>query len=176
MLRKFDWAFRKIEKFFSVLSWIVAVLVSMLIVIDIVLRFLFDRPLPATWEISEVFMPLIVFLAFSYTLAIDAHVRVTLFRDRFPSKMRLCSDIFANAVSFVICAMITYWSGIRFWESFIINEEILAAIKIPWWIGKSAMPIGFGLFAIRYLILLLYDLSGQQYETETPTDAEKFVT
>jgi len=169
-------AFRKVEKFFSVISWIVALAVSALIVVDIVMRFLFDMPLPATWEISEVFMPLIVFLPFAYTLAIDAHVKVTLFKDRMPPKMQLASGIFSNAISFVICAMITYWSAIRFWESFIINEEILAAIKIPWWIGKGAMPVGFGLFAIRFLILLIYDLSGEEYTIEAPTDAEKFVT
>ena len=176
VLRKVDMAFRKIEKFFASVSWIVALLVSALIVLDVFLRFVFDKPLPATWEISEVFMPLIVFLSFAYTLTINAHVRVTLFKDRMPPKIRLASDIFANAISFVICAMITYWSAIRFWESFVINEEMLAAIKIPWWIGKGAMPVGFGLFAIRYLILLFYDLSGQEYTIDAPTDAEKFVT
>jgi TRAP-type C4-dicarboxylate transport system permease small subunit len=176
MLRKFDMVFRKIEKFFSAISWIVALLVSALIVVDVSLRAVFDKPLPATWEISEVMMPLIVFLSFAYTLAIDAHVKVTLFRDRMPPKVQAAAEIFSYAISFVICAMITYESALYFWESFVINEEMLAAIRIPWWVGKAAMPLGFGLFAIRFLILLFYDLSGQEYTVEAPTDAEKFVT
>ena len=176
MLRNIDRAFKKIEKFFSALSWIVALLISILIVIDVFLRAVFNSPLPATWEISEVFMPIIVFLPFAHTLAIDAHVRVTLFRDRVPPKARVAFEVFSNAISFVICAMITYYSAIRFWESFVINEEILAAIKIPWWIGKAAMPVGFGIFAIRFLILFFYKVSGQEYKIDAPADADKFVT
>ena len=176
MLRKFDKAFKKVEKFLSSLSWLVALLISILIVVDVFLRFVFNKPLPATWEISEVFMPLIVFLPFAHTLAVDAHVKVTLFKDRVSPNLRTAFSIFGNLVSFVMCALITIYSGIRFWESFVINEEILAAIKIPWWIGKAAMPIGFGIFSIRFLILLFYNLSGQEYKIDAPTDAEKFVT
>ena len=176
MLRKIDNILKKIEKSFSALSWVVALLITILIVVDVFLRFVFNSPLPATWEISEVFMPLIVFLPFAYTLAVDAHVRVTLFKDRVPPSLRAAFSIFGNLIAFVMCALITIYSGIRFWESFVINEEILAAIKVPWWIGKAAMPIGFGIFSLRFLLLLFYDLSGQEYQIEAPTDAEKFVT
>ena len=176
VLRKIDRVMKKVEKALSVLSWIVALLISLLIVIDVFLRFVFDHPLPATWEISEVFMPLIVFLPFAHTLAIDAHVRVSLVKDRVSPKTRAAFEIFANAISFVMCAMITYWSWLRFWESFKINEEILAAIKIPWWIGKGAMPLAFGIFTIRFLIFLMFNLSGQKYTIEEPVDTQKYVT
>ncbi len=176
MLIKIDKAFKKVEKFLSAISWIVALLISILIVVDVFLRAVFNKPLPATWEISEVFMPLIVFLPFAHTLAIDAHVKVTLFKDRVSPEVRTGFEILSHALSFVICAMITYYSAIRFWESFVINEEILAAVKLPWWIGKAAMPVGFGVFAIRFLILFFYKVSGQEYKIDAPADVDKFVT
>jgi TRAP-type C4-dicarboxylate transport system permease small subunit len=176
VLRKIDRVIKKVEKFLSTVSWIVAILISLLIVIDVFLRFVFNHPLPATWEMSEVFMPLIVFLPFAHTLAIDAHVRVSLIKDRVPPQVRVVFEVFSNTISFVMCAMITYWSWLRFWESFKINEEILAAIWIPWWIGKGAMPLAFGVFAIRFLIFLLFNLSGQQYKIEEPADTQKYVT
>jgi TRAP-type C4-dicarboxylate transport system permease small subunit len=49
-----------------------------------------------------------------------------------------------------------------------MNEEILAAIKLLWWVGKFAMPVGLGFFALRFLLQLFFDLARQKY----PIDAE----
>jgi TRAP-type C4-dicarboxylate transport system permease small subunit len=121
-------------------------------------------------------MPLIVFLPFAHTLAIDAHVRVSLLKDRVQPKTRMFFEVFSNSISFVMCAMITYWSWLRFWESFRINEEMLAAIWIPWWVGKGAMPLAFGIFSVRFLILLSFNLSGLPYKIEEPVDTQNYVT
>lgn len=147
------------ERYLSVISWIAALFITFLIIIDVFLRFVFNAPLPATWETSEVVMPYIVFFAFAYTLKKDGHVRVTLFLDRLPSKARFRVEVFRNLVSFGMCALFTYWSWLRFWHSFIVREEILAAIYIPWFLGKFAMPIGMGMFAIQYLFEVVQDLS-----------------
>lgn len=150
---KTDQAFQKTEKILTIISWVVALCVTMMIVMDIVLRFIFDYPLPASWEISEVSMPCIVFFPFAYTLSIDAHVRVSLLKDRVSPKTRIVFSIFTNVISFALCVMLTYWSWLRFLESYKMGEEILAAIRIPWWPGKLAMPIAMGVFAARFLFL-----------------------
>jgi TRAP-type C4-dicarboxylate transport system permease small subunit len=153
---------QRVEKFLTAISWIVSVLVTLMFVVDIFMRFLFKRPLPASWEIAEVCMPLIIFLPFAYTLTIDAHVRVSIVKDRLPPKIRLGFETVSNSIAFIICAMFTYWAWLYFWDSFIINEEMLAAIKIPWWVGKMAMPIGMGFFTFRYLILVFRSLAHQK--------------
>jgi hypothetical protein len=58
-----------------------------------------------------------------------------------------------------------YMSGLNFWESFAINETMLAAIKLYWWIGKLAMPLGTAMIAIEcayQLFLLLIDSTDLQ--------------
>jgi len=152
----------QVERFLSVVSWIASLFITFMIVIDVFLRFVFNAPLPASWEMSEVVMPYIVFFAFAYTLNKNAHVRVTLFVDRLPPNARFWCEVLRKIVSFGMCALFTYWSWLRFWDSYIIREEILAAIYIPWYIGKFAMPVGMGIFAIRYLLQALQDLSEHQ--------------
>ena len=161
MLKRIDNGIVGIEKVLTALSWMVALFVTLMIVTDVFLRFVFNHPLPASWEISEICMPFIVFFPFAHTLRIDGHVRVSLVKDRVPEKVRLGFDLFAQIVSFLICAILTYYSWGRFWESFKMDEEILAAIRLPWWVGKGAMPIGFGMFAIRYLLQILFGLKGR---------------
>jgi len=153
---------QQVEKYQTIISWIAALFITFMIVIDVFLRFVFNAPLPATWEMSEIVMPYIVFFAFSYTLARNGHVRVTMFMELLPPKARFGCDIFRIIISFIMCALFTYWSWLRFWDAFLIKEEILAAIYIPWFVGKFAMPVGMATISIRYLLQLVEIFSKRQ--------------
>ena len=161
-LAKVDVTLQKVEKGLTDISWIVCVFLTFMIVIDVTLRFFFNRPLPASWEISEILMPYIVFFPFAFTSTVNAHVRVSLVQDLMPKKIQWSFDLISASISFFLCAMLTYWSWVRFWESFVTGEEILAAISLPWWVGKMAMPIGLGMFTVRYLMQFLLKLSREK--------------
>ena len=158
ILDKFNSVFKKIERGLTEISWIVCLSILFLIVIDVFLRFFFNRPLPATWEINEISMPIIVFLPFAFTATINGHVRVSLFRDRMSPRIKRLFDMISNLLCFAICSLLTYYSWVRFVESFRMNEEMLAAIRVPWWPGKMAMPIGMFMFTIRYLMQFFFNL------------------
>jgi TRAP-type C4-dicarboxylate transport system permease small subunit len=143
-----------IERYFSHVSWVVSIFVTLMIVVDVSMRYVFNIPLPASWEMSEVLMPYIVFLPLAYTSTLGLHVKVSILRDRVSGKGQIILDVIANSISFLMCVLLCYYSWLRFWESFLQNETILAVIWIPWWFGKFAMPVGMGLFAIRYFIQL----------------------
>jgi len=144
-----------IENVLTVISWCVTLFITFMIVIDVFLRFAFNKPLPASWEISEVIIPYIVFFALAKALTEGAHVKVSIITNLLPPKAQVACAFFSNLFSLCICVPFTYWSWLRFWDSFVIREEILAAIKIPWWLGKVAMPIGLGVFCARYAYSLV---------------------
>lgn len=152
-----DRFFERLEEGMIHLAWIVTLLMTIMIVTDVLLRFLFNHPLPASFEISAVAMPYIVIVGFAYTLNKGIHVRVSMISDRLSERTQLWFRFVRNIVSFAMCVLLTYWSFIRFWDSFLIGEEMLAAISIPWWIGKFGMPIGFAMFGIRFLIMIAKD-------------------
>jgi TRAP-type C4-dicarboxylate transport system permease small subunit len=154
-IEKADKIFANIEQFLVIISWSTTLAIMLLTVVDVLMRFLFNLPFPATWEMSEVIMPYIVVFGFAYTLTIKSHVRVTLVVDRLSVKMRAILLRFTNLISLGVCLLFAYFSWIKFWKSFLINEEILAAIRIPWWIGKFALPIGMAAFGVRYFFNLI---------------------
>ncbi len=154
-LAKVDRVFRSIEKILIVISWSTTLGIMFLTVIDVLMRYFFNLPFPATWEMSEVLMPYIVVFGFAYTLTIKAHVRVTLVVDRLSLRVRDVLLRFTNAVSLGVCILFTWASWLKFWKSFLLNEEILAAIRIPWWIGKFALPVGMAAFGARYFFNLI---------------------
>jgi C4-dicarboxylate transporter DctQ subunit len=155
MLRQAERGLQAIEKVMVVISWAVTLFITFMIVIDVFLRFAFNKPLPASWEISEVVMPYIVFFALSRALAVGAHVQVTIVTTLFNRKGQRVCEIIATLICIIVCVPLTYWSWLHFWSAYRIGEEILAAIKIPWWLGKFAMPIGLGTFTLRYLFNLV---------------------
>ena len=154
-LTRYEGGFQRASKAVVILTRIALIFLIFMLVIDVFLRFALNSPLPASVEIGRVIMPYIVFIPFAYTLYTGQHIQITILTDRLPSKGRAWCERLDYMVGFVISALLTYWGWLHFWESFVIREEILAAIYVPWWVGKFAMPIGMALFTIAFLIRLV---------------------
>jgi len=158
MLEKVHRIEKKMETVLTMISSVVTVSLTLMIVVDVIGRYFFNSPLPATWEIGEICMPYIVFLPFAYALTRGNHVQVGLVKNLFSQKVQRIFGIITDIISLALCMAITYWAWIRFWESYQLGEEMLAAVEILWWWGKIAMPVGIGLFTISFLFQLIYKL------------------
>lgn len=134
---------------------------TLMIFTDVALRFIFNAPLPASAEMSELIMPYIAFCALAYTLFKGSHIRITLFIEHASASVRMTLDIICCVFGLLCCAAFTYYSWLLFWQSVIINEEMIAIIKLPWWVGKFSMPLGFFFFTMRYLLNLIDICSGK---------------
>jgi TRAP-type C4-dicarboxylate transport system permease small subunit len=131
---------------------IALVMLTFMITFDVGSRFAFNAPLPATVELSELLMAYIVFLAMGYTLSQGLHIRVSVLFEFIPKSAKVYFDLIAAAVGICFCAMVTYYSWTFFLHSFEIREEMLAVVKLPWYVGKFAMPVGFLFFMIHYIV------------------------
>jgi TRAP-type C4-dicarboxylate transport system permease small subunit len=160
-LNGMQWVLDKSDRFMINLTGFVLVFMTLMIVVDVALRVLFNSPLPASAESVELMMPYIAFCALAYTLAIGAHVRISILVEKLPVKYRPYLEWLVSLVGLGFCALLTYVSWTFFWESFVINEEMLAIIKLPWWVGKFAMPLGFFVMTLRYLFNLVAVMAGR---------------
>ena len=121
----------------------------LMITADTFFRFVLLQPFPATVEISQLVEPYVIFLPMAFALAAGSHVRVTMLTSRLGPKAEFFSDCLAYAVGFFFFAVMTYISWFSFWQSFVINETVLAAIKLYWWTGRFAMPLGMAAVTIE---------------------------
>jgi len=127
---------------------------AFMITYDVIVRFLFNAPLPASVEISTLMEPYVVFLPFAYTLARHTHVRVTIITMRLPERLSLSLDILVYILDLLFFALLCYFSWLEFYKSFLAGEIMLAAIRLPWWSGKFAMPLGLFFICIQCLLHL----------------------
>lgn len=138
--------------------------------VDVILR-AFKNPFPASVEISQLIEPWVIFLPFAYTLAMDRHVKLGLLTLRLPRFWKLLSDLFALLIALLLFAALTWFSWLDFRQSWGINEIMMAAIILPWWIGKMAMPIGMGLLTMQCVISAIFVLE----EYKNPSAEQKMV-
>jgi TRAP-type C4-dicarboxylate transport system permease small subunit len=146
---------RTVNKFLVYVSSFALIFMACMIVYDVFMRYVFNSPLPASVEASELIEPYVVFLPFAFALYADRHVRVTFITSRFPTRIRLATEIFVYLLCFVFFVIICYYSWLEFWQSYEINETMLAAIKLPWWVGKFSMPVGMAFIAAEAALTIL---------------------
>lgn len=139
--------------------------------LDVALRYLLNAPLPASVELSQLIESWVIFLPFAYTLAMGRHVKVGLLTLRLPPRLKLFSDLFALALGLALFAVLTFYSWQDFYQSWSINEIMMAAIILPWWAGKLAMPIGMALLCAQSVVTAL--LVVEKYKN--PSGEQKIV-
>jgi len=54
----------------------------------------------------------------------------------------LASDNYVYFVDFILFALLSYWSWLFFWQSFLEGEIMWVPTKLPWWIDRLSMFIG----------------------------------
>jgi TRAP-type C4-dicarboxylate transport system permease small subunit len=149
-----DRKFRQTNFVLVAIAGTTLIAMAFMITYDVIVRFLFNAPLPASVEISTLMEPYVVFLPFAYTLARHAHVRVTIITMRLPERLSLSLDVLVYILDLLFFALLCYFSWLEFYKSFLAGEIMLAAIRLPWWSGKFAMPLGLFFICIQCLLHL----------------------
>ena len=70
-----------------------------LTVCDVLGRFIFNRPIPGTFEVTKILFALSVFFSLSVSQYRGENLGITILYDRFPRMVRVVLDIFAAVLS-----------------------------------------------------------------------------
>lgn len=164
--------FKKVNNVLVALSGTTLICMASMVTYDVIVRYVFNSPLPASVEISMLMEPYVVFLPFAYTLAKRAHVKVNVFSMLLPDRIRNICNIFADSLDLIFFSLLCYFSWLEFYESYEVGEIMLAAIRLPWWSGKLAMPLG--MFFICLQCILHLGISVQSIgRSDKQTDAQR---
>ena len=128
---------RFIEKFSHPLSRIadsvgrvILALMVILISLDVVLRYFFNRPIKGSYELIEFMMVLVVFLGLAYTQVRKGHVSITLFTGKLsPGQLSVILSI-TYLLCIIIFSLIT-WRGILQAEALRVNGTSSDLLFIP---------------------------------------------
>jgi TRAP-type C4-dicarboxylate transport system permease small subunit len=126
---------------------------------EVLMRYAFNAPIPGHLEGSELLMPIIVFLAISYTQATHGHVGMDLALDMLAPGTRRWALIGTLMVSILVCGVLAYFSFKSAYQLWLYDDVTMSPPYFKTWPSAAAIPLGYGLISVRMYIqvLNLYD-------------------
>jgi len=140
-----------IQRAFMVLCGVMFMTMMFLGTGDVFGRFLFNKPITGTLEISTVLMAGIALLGWAYTQRRRQQIRVDLFISRFQPRVQAIADFAVLLLSLILFAVITQQSAllaVLYWE----EGRIFQTLKFPIAPFYFFVPVGAFLLCLELII------------------------
>lgn len=150
---------RSITSTLRVIAMSVLVMLMLLGAIDVIGRYLLDRPIRGSYGISEVMLVAIVFFGWAYTLSVEGHVRLDTLVSRLRPRVQAISGFITSFIALVIFSLITWRSALKAigtWGTY----EVIDVIDIPLFPFQFFVSIGAFALCLELIIQMLHFLTG----------------
>ena len=170
--RKAELVLRRAESFLAYLSAAIILFVMTYVLAEVLMRYAFNSPLPGHLEGAELLLPMIVFLAVSYTQSRNGHVGMSLVIDLLPTDARRVTDIFTLTLSALTCAVLAYFGAKQALFSWQIDDVTMTPPYWPIWPSAAVVPIGYLFLAIRMFLQVLQQAAPDRFPEPLVDDPE----
>ena len=136
-------------------SVVVILLVMVFVGAEVVMRYAFNAPIPGHLEGSELLLPIIVFLALSYTQATHGHVGMDLVLDALAPAARRYATMGTLLISMLLCSILAYFSFKHAYRLWAYDDVTMTPPYFPTWPPGAAITLGYALISIRMYLQLL---------------------
>ncbi len=130
-------------------------LIMLVTTLDVVARYVFNSPLLWGWLLNRQLFGLFIMFAGVYTMAMGGHIRIEIFYDHFPPKVKKIARLIslASLLSFM-GVLITqgFWMG---FNSLKMRELAPGAFRLPLYPLKLLIPIVSILFLLEGIVFFL---------------------
>ncbi|HBF42375.1 MAG TPA: hypothetical protein DDW42_01855 [Desulfobacteraceae bacterium] len=130
-------------------------LVMAITTVEVVGRYVFNHPTSWVWPLNRQIFGVFILFAGIYAMSKGDHIKVEIFYDHFPPRMKKTARWIAMAA--FICFMVALvLQGSRMgWNSLIVREKLTGAFPIPLYPLKLLIPIAAFLFMLEGIVVFL---------------------
>ena len=148
----------KVEQIFSNAAAGIILVMIFPTTVDVILRYVFNAPLPEMFQLTEFMMVGLVYLSISYVQQLKGHIMIEIATDWLPERKKKALDLFGYLVGFFIFSIITWQTGRQAWEAWETQDFTMGIIEFPLWPAKSVLTIGMGVLTMRLMLDFLVGL------------------
>jgi len=151
LLTKFRDLFARFVTKLSTIAAVVVFFLACLTTADVILRKVSVFNIHGSFELTEMGMIVVVWIAISYFQIGKGHIRVTIFTEMMPRKLYLFWEIFAHVFGMVLLAFMVY-GGIQRVQSDIGRNLRSTVLLIPQYPFAIVMVIGEIMFLTLFAV------------------------
>lgn len=147
----------------TIIGSIAVVLMMIHITVDVVGKFVFFHPVPATITlVSNYYMVVVAFLPLALAERRFSHISVEVLTEQFPPRLQHHLHGWTCLYSAVIFSLLTYRSFTDALDKYDLGSFIMEqGTKVPIWPGHFLLPLGAGLMVLMLLIRFLFYITGR---------------
>jgi len=126
--------------------------VLVLVVVNVIGRYLFNAPITGAFEITESLLVVIIMLGLALTQFHDGHIRVTILTRRLSragARLAKVATLLLGCVFFAWCA---YASWKFAYQSYSFNEQEWGTVTFPLYPFKFVVFLGVVLLAVQFAL------------------------
>ena len=133
------------------------VMVVMVLCLEVIQRF--GLTFSTIWgeEIARYCFIYLAWIGAAYAVKDRAHLRIDILVDGMPNRIKAAIYIFGGLLAIGL-ACLAFYLSIHPLQIAIKYNSLTAGLRVPFWIFKFAIPIGFGLIVLRLIQALLRDI------------------
>ncbi|PLT29394.1 TRAP transporter small permease [Peribacillus deserti] len=146
-----------LNHFEEYLGFVSLVFTSLLIFVQVVLRYVFNYSLSWSEEAARFLIVWFIFIGSSIAVREKAHATVDALVVILPARWKGSFSILANLISISFCVVLI-WSSCVMISNVIAFGSVTPAIGMPMYIPYLAVPVGTALMLIRFVQLLVTDI------------------
>ena len=132
-------------------SSMIVVVLMVLVTADVTGRYVFNKPVPMTYEVGSFMLVFIVFLGMAYTQRMGSHIRVEFLTLRMSPRVRASFNMLAYTLGICLYGAIFYQGFKWSYEGFQIGQYVAGLVNIPKWPSMFAVPFGALLLCFQFL-------------------------
>ncbi len=129
--------------------------------VDVVLRYLFNRPIVGSIDVIELILVVLIFLALPYTGRSGGHIIVDLVPDYPSERLTKIRDAIVQLLTAMVFAVLTWQAWLRASETATLGESS-NMLEIPFWPFFTVMAAATALYTIALVLEVLLLFSGRR--------------
>lgn len=126
-------------------------LIMVLVCVDVVARYLFNRPLGWVTEIGSYVLLYVTFMVAAWVLRGEGHVAMDTITNLFRPKTQSLIKAVTSAVGAFVCLVLAWFGLTVSWELFWAGYFTPTMLELPKWFLTVIIFLGFFLLAIQFI-------------------------
>lgn len=143
--------FDKTVDAFAIIATVLISFCVVVITLEIIMRFFFNRPLMWSIEVTEYSLIWMTFLGTTWVLRKEGHVIVDVIVMRIPQVSRHMLDAVLSTLGILMCLLLTWYGAKVTLEYIQIGRPMSTILMPPAWILYLVIPIGSLLLTIQFI-------------------------
>jgi C4-dicarboxylate transporter DctQ subunit len=123
------------------ISGICLAIMSVIIFVDVGMRYLFNSPLVWAFETCEYLLAVAALFSFAVAFQKDRHLRIEIFVEKLPRRVQYWNRLGMLVLATVFTAIWAWQSGVFVWESFRLGR-LSQVLRFPQWIPMLSLILG----------------------------------